>query len=261
MARRSAERDIQELLEFRCVRRLRTVHGLLQEANGLGLLADPLMEKATAEIVSGSRPRYDIQRDIKQKERARDMLVKKYKTSSLPEVGSLGRASCILAALTMRETCTRCLAWPQLALLATESLHYMSCLLLMALSNALAVQEDILRCLYSLSDNNSYLLFNRDPVDRMIEYLHAYFRPGYAESGASLAISGGLAGARLTHNHERQFHYVLQSLTLWREISHDVSSSSCFGHTLCDPQRWHLGTVCFPLDRMIAAHLLKHSTL
>ncbi|CAL5219476.1 g1312 [Coccomyxa viridis] len=168
----SAERDIQELLEFRCVRRLRTVHGLLQEANGLGLLADPLMEKATAEIVSGSRPRYDIQRDIKQKERARDMLVKKYKTSSLPE-------------------------------------------------------EDILRCLYSLSDNNSYLLFNRDPVDRMIEYLHAYFRPGYAESGASLAISGGLAGARLTHNHERQFHYVLQSLTLWREISHDMFKLWC----------------------------------
>ncbi len=54
----SAERDIQELLEFRCVRRLRTVHGVLQEANGLGLLADPLMEKATAEIVSGSRPRH-----------------------------------------------------------------------------------------------------------------------------------------------------------------------------------------------------------
>ena len=70
------------------MRRLRTVHGLLQEANGLGLLADPLMEKATAEIVAGSRPRSDIQRDIKQKERARDMLVRRYKTSLLPEVGS-----------------------------------------------------------------------------------------------------------------------------------------------------------------------------
>ncbi len=113
-----------------------------------------------------------------------------------------------------------------------QSLHHMSCLLLTAFSKALAVQEDILRCLYSLSDNNSYLLFNRDPVDRMIEYLHAYFRPDYAESGASLAISGGLAGARLTHNHERQFHYVLQSLTLWREISHDVSRLyTCFSHT------------------------------
>lgn len=83
-------------------------------------------------------------------------------------------------------------------------------------------QEDILRCIYSISDNNSFLLFNRDPVDRMIGYLRQYFRPDAAEPGASLAISGGLGGARLTHNHERQFHYVLQSLTLWREISHEV---------------------------------------
>ena len=87
---RSAEREIQELLEFRCVRRLRTVHALLQEANGLGLLADPLMEKATAEIVAGARARLDIQRDIKQKERAREVLVKKYKTGALPEVRSTG---------------------------------------------------------------------------------------------------------------------------------------------------------------------------
>jgi hypothetical protein len=101
-------------------------------------------------------------------------------------------------------------------------------------------QEDILRCLYSISDNNSFLLFNRDPVDRMIEYLHTYFRPDYAEVGASLAISGGLAGARLTHNHERQFHYVLQSLTLWREISHDVSAMSpCNGYTVAERDVMH----------------------
>ena len=92
MTGRSAEREIQELLEFRCVRRLRTVHALLQEANGLGLLADPLMEKATAEIVAGARARHDIQRDIKQKERAREILVKKYKTGALPEVRSAARA-------------------------------------------------------------------------------------------------------------------------------------------------------------------------
>lgn len=89
------------------------------------------------------------------------------------------------------------------------------------------MQEDILRCIYSISDNNSYLLFNRDPVDRMIAYLSHFFRPDAAEPGASLAISGGLGGARLTHSHERQYHYVLQSLTLWREISHEVCGSPC----------------------------------
>ena len=85
-----------------------------------------------------------------------------------------------------------------------------------------AAQEAILRCLYSIADNNSYLLFNRDPVDRMVAYLRAFFRAEGAEPGCSLAIHGGMQGARLTHSHERQFHYVLQSLTLWREISHEV---------------------------------------
>ncbi len=83
---RSADRDIQELLEFRCVRPLRTVHGLLAGAGGLALLADPLMEKATAEIIAGDRPRPDVQRDIKQKERAREALVRKHRSAQLPEV-------------------------------------------------------------------------------------------------------------------------------------------------------------------------------
>lgn len=37
-----------------------------------------------------------------------------------------------------------------------------------------------------------------------------------------MCLQGGSQGARLTHSHERQYHYVLQSLTLWREISHEV---------------------------------------
>ncbi|KAK9909370.1 hypothetical protein WJX75_001113 [Coccomyxa subellipsoidea] len=168
----SADRDLQELLEFRCVRPLRTVHSLLAERGGLALLADGLMERATAEIVAGDRPRAEVQRDIKQKERAREALVRKHRSTQLSE-------------------------------------------------------EDILRCIYSISDNNSYLLFNRDPVDRIIDYLRQHFRPDGTESGASLAISGGLGGARLTHSHERQYHYVLQSLTLWREISHEMFKLWC----------------------------------
>ena len=39
MAGRSADPNIQELLEFRCVRPLRTVHQLLQDAHGLALLS------------------------------------------------------------------------------------------------------------------------------------------------------------------------------------------------------------------------------
>lgn len=41
--------------------------------------------------------------------------------------------------------------------------------------------------LYSISDNNAYLRFNRDPVDKMIGYLKQYFDPKVPEKGFSLA--------------------------------------------------------------------------
>eukprot|EP00211_Chloroparvula_japonica_P001276 CAMPEP_0119120864 /NCGR_PEP_ID=MMETSP1310-20130426/1728_1 /TAXON_ID=464262 /ORGANISM="Genus nov. species nov., Strain RCC2339" /LENGTH=575 /DNA_ID=CAMNT_0007110371 /DNA_START=42 /DNA_END=1766 /DNA_ORIENTATION=- len=83
-------------------------------------------------------------------------------------------------------------------------------------------EEAIKWCLYSIGDNNTYLHFNRDPVDAMIGFLRTYFEPESFEEGYSLAICGGQDGARLTHNHSKQFHYVMQSLQLWREIAHDM---------------------------------------
>ncbi|PNH09778.1 hypothetical protein TSOC_003592 [Tetrabaena socialis] len=163
----SAEPAIQELLDFKCVRQLRTVHRFLEERGGLALLSDPLLETAAAEIIAGERPRHEIQRDIKVKERARETLGRRYRSARLSD-------------------------------------------------------EDILSCIYSLSDNNSYLLFNRDPIDKVIAYFHRYFKADSHEPGYSLGIQGGRDGARLTHNHERQYHYVLQSLTLWREISTEM---------------------------------------
>jgi hypothetical protein len=41
--------------------------------------------------------------------------------------------------------------------------------------------------------------------------------PGY-----SLAIDEGRQGSRLSHSHELQFSYVLQSLTLWSAIVRDL---------------------------------------
>ena len=78
--------------------------------------------------------------------------------------------------------------------------------------------ETIRQCLYSIGDNHAFLRVNRDPCDKMIEYLKQYFHPTQAEP--SLAIRSGRGGARLSHNHEKQYAYVLQSLTLWREILH-----------------------------------------
>jgi hypothetical protein len=90
----------------------------------------------------------------------------------------------------------------------------------------------------------------------MIAYLKKYFQPGSYEEGYSLAISAGkevwcsteltfrraechgltlpsppfpflLKGARLTHSHDRQYNFALQSLTLWQEIVHDMFRLWC----------------------------------
>jgi hypothetical protein len=83
-------------------------------------------------------------------------------------------------------------------------------------------EEDVQLCLYSIADNHAYLRYNRDPVDKMIQLLKSKFRPGSITEGYSLAITGEQDGARLTHSHDRQYSYVLQSLTLWREIAQDM---------------------------------------
>ncbi|KAJ2332281.1 hypothetical protein GGH92_008973, partial [Coemansia sp. RSA 2673] len=63
--------------------------------------------------------------------------------------------------------------------------------------------EVIRQCLYSIGDNHAYLRFNRDPCDRMIDYLTACFTPQRAENNQlSLAILHGQNGARLSHSHE-----------------------------------------------------------
>ena len=57
-------------------------------------------------------------------------------------------------------------------------------------SNSKCSPDEILDAIYSFSDNNTYLLFNRDPVERMIGYLKEFFSPK-DEGGYSLAISTG----------------------------------------------------------------------
>ena len=63
----------------------------------------------------------------------------------------------------------------------------------------------------------------------MIAYLQQYFHPTQAgrdkkSAADSLAIRSGRGGARLSHDHARQYAYVIQSLALWREILHGAPS-------------------------------------
>ena len=88
--------------------------------------------------------------------------------------------------------------------------------------NSKLSQEDIHLCLYSICDNNSFLNSNRVPIDKIIDYLTSHFTPTEAEEGYSLSIVSGEDGARLSHSHERQYYFALQSLTLWRDIIDDM---------------------------------------
>lgn len=76
--------------------------------------------------------------------------------------------------------------------------------------------------LSSHSDNDSFLNSNRVPIDKVIHYLKTYFSPEAITEGYSLSIMSGQDGARLSHCHERQYYYALQSLTLWRDIIDDM---------------------------------------
>ncbi|RXW25424.1 hypothetical protein EST38_g411 [Candolleomyces aberdarensis] len=160
--------EVKDMLNFTCVKPIKTVHSVLEEHDALDLLRDDLVTVATQEIYSEGRLRREVQKDIRSKERAIEQLSSRYERRGLS-------------------------------------------------------QEQVRQCLYSIGDNHAFLRANRDPCERMITYLKENFHPTQAkEPLSSLAIRSGSGGARLSHDHSKQYAYVLQSLTLWREILHDM---------------------------------------
>eukprot|EP00047_Mylnosiga_fluctuans_P003705 m.230461 g.230461 ORF g.230461 m.230461 type:complete len:634 (-) comp12068_c0_seq1:102-2003(-) len=89
-------------------------------------------------------------------------------------------------------------------------------------SNQDITRDEIKWCLYSITDNHSFLRSNRVPIDDMIVLLQKYFKADSFEEGYNLAITSGVDGSRLTHDHGRHFNFILQSLSLWREITDDM---------------------------------------
>lgn len=96
--------------------------------------------------------------------------------------------------------------------------------------------DDIRMCISSIGDNHSFLVSNRDPVDKMIHYLTTLFSPSKGDTH-SLAISSGRGGSCLSHDHRTHYFFVLQSLTLWQEIAHNMFKLWCYAEgDLLDPQ-------------------------
>jgi len=83
-------------------------------------------------------------------------------------------------------------------------------------------KDEILLCLDSISDANSYIIANRHPVDKMINFLKTKFDPEEETRITNLTIRYGSGGSCLSHSHKTQYRFCLQSLLLWREIQHEM---------------------------------------
>ena len=87
-------------------------------------------------------------------------------------------------------------------------------------ANARISKDEVAACLHSFGDHENFLALNVGPIERMLEYLETYFSPQRCnDKRFSLAIRAGSNGARLSHTHERQYHYVRQTFALWKKVT------------------------------------------
>lgn len=196
----SRKPDVRDLLEFDIVSGVRSVWDVLKRSpKGAELLEDPQLKTATMEIMSEGKSRSQVQREIKQKEAAIKHLSSKY---------------CSVARRRKRHYGGIYSTWSLLRSSYRDSDSDEG-------NDGDELSEDVVeQCIYSLGDHSTYLRFNREPCDRLIYFLKEFFNPEDPgpEPMYSLAIEEGINGARLSHPHSRQYTFVLQSMTLWREV-------------------------------------------
>merc|ERR1719295_1872503 len=77
--------DIQRLLEFKLVKKVRTVYDFLKEHDALSLLKHPDVITATTAIVDRGRTRQEVQQAIKVKEAAVKRLIRKFSNDDFGE--------------------------------------------------------------------------------------------------------------------------------------------------------------------------------
>lgn len=114
-------------------------------------------------------------------------------------------------------------------------------------------KEELRQVLYSIGDFNSYTNSNRNPIERMIKRLEDFFINSHESNTYSLGIRFGYGGARLSHNHEKQYQYVRQSLELWSHIMREmISLWSAADEDLFSPYKYSLTSTGQGLNRVKA---------
>ncbi|KAG8716218.1 hypothetical protein FRC08_009729 [Ceratobasidium sp. 394] len=199
-------RDVHQLLGFSVVAPIVTVHSTLAQHGALAVLDDPRVTAATQDIPispnSTNINRATVQEMVREKGRATEAIIAEYSGGETSE--SAFRAT--------RDEIEK------------DRLQLSS-------GNPGAedktpppepMTSDLLRqCIYSINDYNTFLRTTREPCEIMIGYLKKYFSPNGSgherDEYPSLTIKTGRDGAKLDHDHPKQYSYVLQSLNLWKE--------------------------------------------
>ncbi|KAK1444535.1 hypothetical protein BgAZ_104410 [Babesia gibsoni] len=191
----SRKPEIQELINFDCVAPVKTVYSFLAtKRRGLEMLQDPKIRIATMEIAPEGKSRSEIQKAIAAKEAAVRSILNKYAVKKSGAFRGLE------------------FSFFSRGFSSTGDNH----------DEFEMTTEEVETCLYSLGDHSAHLRAFRRPCDMMIAYLKECFDPNDSNPKYNLSISAGNEGSRLSHGHAKQYTYVLQSLTLWREIANDM---------------------------------------
>ncbi|ODV61776.1 uncharacterized protein ASCRUDRAFT_69513 [Ascoidea rubescens DSM 1968] len=87
-------------------------------------------------------------------------------------------------------------------------------------------KEEIKQAIYSIGDYHTYINSNRKPIDRMIKRLKKFDSKVPVNEKIvgkySLTIRAGRKNSRLSHDHTKQYDYVLQSLNLWSVVQKEM---------------------------------------
>ncbi|ODQ78984.1 hypothetical protein BABINDRAFT_8606 [Babjeviella inositovora NRRL Y-12698] len=212
--------EVAEHLEFHLHKPIKTVHGFLTSKTdgekALQMFDDPLILDAVSEVNPVGLSRHQIQRLIKQKESAIERISTKYCSSKRTRTG-----------------------FTSFLIRTTEE----------TIDDGFT-KEEIRQVLYSIGDVNAYVRSNRAPIARMLVRLEENFS-SVTDPAFSLSIRNGVDGARLSHNHEKQFHFCAQSLSLWSILMRDfIQLWSLADNDLLSENRYRLADTGQGLQRI-----------
>ncbi|XP_953229.1 uncharacterized protein TA11040 [Theileria annulata] len=269
--------EIKEILNFNTVVPVNTVYSFLQnKKNGLKLLNDPNLKHAIQCIIPENKNRNEIDKEIRKKEEAIKYLVNKYCT-----VQSVGQRmlnfsflhrnfySKITGSDDESDTCELTSDDIEKAIYSLNDYNTNIVIYILPINKMIHLlttnyhptnpyptnpyandqsSDQHTTDQYNTDPHSSdHYMTNCDNTNDMEYYKCEYY---------SLNIRYGRNGSRLNHTHDKQYNYVLQTLTLWKEICTQLYNLwyCAEGDLLSDTNRYQLKNTGQGLNRIQECH-------